>query len=89
MTDETTWADHYDESEDREPRELLLEALSRFGPGSHDAVDLGCGSGIDTLAILERGCQVFATDLVVLTRRGPIPVRRLRDRTLRGGGDGR
>jgi len=62
MSDELTWADYYDENEDREPRELLLEALSRFGPGSHDAVDLGCGSGIDTLAILERGWRVFATD---------------------------
>jgi tellurite methyltransferase len=62
MTDEVTWADYYDENEDREPRELLLEALSRFGPGSHDAVDLGCGSGIDTLGILERGWRVFATD---------------------------
>jgi hypothetical protein len=62
MSDEITWADYYDENEDREPRELLLEALSRFGPGSLDAVDLGCGSGIDTLAILERGWRVFATD---------------------------
>ena len=62
MSDEVTWADYYDENEDREPRELLLEALSGFGPGSHDAVDLGCGSGIDTLAILERGWRVFATD---------------------------
>lgn len=62
MSDELTWADYYDENEDREPRELLLEALSRFGSGPHDAVDLGCGSGIDTLAILERGWRVFATD---------------------------
>jgi SAM-dependent methyltransferase len=62
MSDELTWADYYDENEDREPRELLLDALSRFGSGPHDAVDLGCGSGIDTLAILERGWRVFATD---------------------------
>ena len=38
MSDELTWADYYDENEDREPRELLLEALSRFGSGPHDAV---------------------------------------------------
>jgi SAM-dependent methyltransferase len=62
MSDELTWADYYDENEDREPRESLLEALSRFASGPHDAVDLGCGSGIDTLAILERGWWVFATD---------------------------
>lgn len=62
MADEATWADYYDEYEDREPRELLLEALPRFGSGPHDAVDLGCGSGIDSLAMLERGWRVFATD---------------------------
>lgn len=62
MADEATWADYYDEYEDREPRELLLEVLPRFGSGPHDAVDLGCGSGIDTLAMLERGWRVFATD---------------------------
>jgi SAM-dependent methyltransferase len=40
---------------------LLLEVLGSFErPG--EAVDLGCGAGIDTLAMLERGWRVFATD---------------------------
>jgi SAM-dependent methyltransferase len=58
----SAWTDYYDEYQDREPREMLLEALSTFGPGEHAAVDLGCGTGIDTVAMLERGWSVFATD---------------------------
>ncbi len=61
MSDEITWADYYRENEGREPRALLLEVLSSFEhPG--EAVDLGCGAGIDTLAMLERSWRVFATD---------------------------
>ena len=61
MSEETTWSDYYEENEGREPRELLLEVLGTFSePGR--AVDLGCGAGIDTLAMLRRGWRVFATD---------------------------
>jgi SAM-dependent methyltransferase len=61
MSDEITWADYYRENEGREPRALLLDVLGSFErPG--EAVDLGCGAGIDTLAMLERGWRVFATD---------------------------
>jgi SAM-dependent methyltransferase len=61
MTDDATWSDYYEENEGREPRELLLEALSTYEePGQ--AVDLGCGAGIETLAMLTRGWRVFATD---------------------------
>jgi SAM-dependent methyltransferase len=55
------WTEYYDEGEGREPRELVLAVLDTFvSPG--EAVDLGCGSGIETLAMLERGWSVFATD---------------------------
>ena len=61
MTDDATWLDYYEENEGREPRELLLEVLARYEePGQ--AVDLGCGAGIETLAMLTRGWRVFATD---------------------------
>lgn len=79
MTDEGSvadegWAEYYDEFEDREPREMLVRVLSAFGSGEHRAVDLGCGSGIDTLAMLRAGWRVFATDAE------PEGIRRLRAR---------
>ena len=61
MSDEISWADYYRENEDREPRAFLLEVLGSFERAG-EAVDLGCGAGIDTLAMLERDWQVFATD---------------------------
>jgi SAM-dependent methyltransferase len=61
MSDEKSWTDYYDEQGEREPRELLLAALASFeDPG--DATDLGCGQGIDTVAMLDRGWRVFAVD---------------------------
>lgn len=63
MTTFSEWAEYYDEHEGREPREMLLEVLDAFGAGEErSAVDLGCGSGIDTLAMLRRGWRVFAID---------------------------
>ena len=61
MTDEPTWTDYYDEQGEREPREVLLGALASF-PMPGDATDLGCGQGIDTVAMLDRGWRVFAVD---------------------------
>jgi tellurite methyltransferase len=61
MTPEATWAGYYEANEGRAPREQLIEVLDRFPvPGS--AVDLGCGAGIDTVAMLDRGWSVFAVD---------------------------
>jgi tellurite methyltransferase len=57
------WTDYYEEHEGREPRDLLLDVLQSFGGDEgRSAVDLGCGAGIDTLAMLERGWSVFAVD---------------------------
>jgi SAM-dependent methyltransferase len=62
MVHETTWTQYYEQNDDRAPREMLLEVLDTFGPRAGQAVDLGCGAGIDTVAMLERGWRVFATD---------------------------
>jgi tellurite methyltransferase len=58
---ESTWSDYYDANEGRSPRDQLLDVLGRFaGPGT--AVDVGCGSGIDTTAMLDSGWTVLAID---------------------------
>lgn len=57
------WASYYAKTGARPPRETLLFALDRFGetpPGV--AVDLGCGSGRDTIELLRRGWRVLAVD---------------------------
>ena len=55
------WSGYYEENAGREPRELLLETLASFPRPGH-ALDIGCGSGIETVTMLERGWSVLATD---------------------------
>jgi SAM-dependent methyltransferase len=55
------WTEYYEAHDDRQPHDLLVEVLARF-PTPGAAIDLGCGAGIDTAAMLERGWSVFATD---------------------------
>lgn len=61
------WTTYYDAVDER-PRETLLTALerhereSREGRGEPFAVDLGCGSGRDTVELLRRGWRVLAID---------------------------
>jgi SAM-dependent methyltransferase len=61
------WADYYRAVAGREPRDTLLSALAEWGPvDSNDesplAVDLGCGDGTDTLALVDAGWRVVAVD---------------------------
>ena len=56
------WTAYYEANTDRAPRPMLLAVLDAFEPERGDAVDLGCGQGVDTLALLERGWSVFAID---------------------------
>ena len=41
---------------------MVFGILETFGEGQHAAIDLGCGPGVDTRAMLGRGWSVFATD---------------------------
>lgn len=54
------WSRYYDAA-DEQPRQTLLDALDRFGEPAF-AVDLGCGTGRDTLELLRRGWRVLAID---------------------------
>jgi hypothetical protein len=54
---DATWTEYYNEYEDREPREMLLRVLDAFGPGEGEAIDLGCGSGIETASPPSQGSR--------------------------------
>ncbi len=62
------WKRYYQETGQRAPRPTLLLALDRFdledktGGELGQAIDLGCGSGRDTIEILQRGWRVLAID---------------------------
>ncbi len=62
---QTEWASFHNAALKRPPRELLRRTVGFFEiekrpPGV--AVDLGCGSGPDTMELLRRGWQVHAID---------------------------
>jgi tellurite methyltransferase len=58
------WVDYYDEQGEREPRDLLLQALDSFDAEGRVgvAVDLGAGQGFETAELLRRGWEVLAID---------------------------
>jgi tellurite methyltransferase len=69
------WPAYYDAVADQPPHSTLVDAATRFeSEGSHErsAVDLGCGSGRDTIELLRRGWRVLSIDAE------PEGIRRLR-----------
>src|SRR5579862_1743646 len=62
---EARWANYYRANADRPPRELLRLTLSYFDTSDADvrtAIDLGCGAGNETAALLKQGWRVLAID---------------------------
>ena len=63
--DQPSWNGFHKAALGRPPRELLVRTLNFFvveGRAPGVAVDLGCGSGPDTLELLRRGWRVHAVD---------------------------
>ena len=59
------WREYYEKTGAGPPRRTLAFALDRFDaapPARRRAVDLGCGTGRDTVAMLARGWRVLAID---------------------------
>jgi SAM-dependent methyltransferase len=61
MSGLVSWDEYYRAIEGRSPRPLFVDALA-FAAGPGVAVDVGCGDGTETLALLADGWTVFAAD---------------------------
>jgi tellurite methyltransferase len=64
---DAAWPRYYQASQGRTPRPLFMATLARaheLGLCSPNAlaVDLGCGAGVETLALIEQGWHVLAVD---------------------------
>jgi tellurite methyltransferase len=61
--EQNTWENYYEKIKGRAPRQLLLDVLEKFPPdASLHAIDLGCGDGTESAALLDRGWHVLAID---------------------------
>lgn len=62
-----SWTEYFTKLKEAPPRPSLLRALELFDrdgflPGQSLAIDLGCGAGQDSLALLARGWNVLSVD---------------------------
>lgn len=65
--EDTNWSDYYRALAGRQPRPLFVAALARFNPqhilsSMPLAIDLGCGDGAESMALIESGWRVLALD---------------------------
>ena len=62
MDKNTNWPEFIKRTLDIEPRWMMKKTLELFGGFAGYAVELGCGSGVDTIRLVERGWKVYAVD---------------------------
>ncbi len=69
LADSKVWTDYNAAQARRSVRQLCLDAMALAGPGNgRQAIDLGCGAGKETLAMLNDGWRVHAVDSLPDTR---------------------
>jgi trans-aconitate methyltransferase len=69
LADSKVWTDYNAAQAARSVRPICLDAMALAGPGNgRQAIDLGCGAGKETLALLNHGWQVHAVDSLPDTR---------------------
>jgi tellurite methyltransferase len=60
------WKDYYSRVSGHQPRPLAVEVVERFGQDTpataRQAIDLGCGTGEETIFLLAHGWHVLAID---------------------------
>ncbi|WP_344661212.1 class I SAM-dependent methyltransferase [Catenulispora subtropica] len=79
--DFSEWMDYNAAQTAREVRPLLLDALTAAGPGAgRQAVDLGCGLGRESDALLRAGWRVHAVDFAPNTEENLHATTREQDR---------
>lgn len=64
MTNETQWEAYYQRLSGRATRHLFNQAVALFPPDvvGRQAIDLGCGDGTETQALIGQGWRVLAID---------------------------
>jgi trans-aconitate methyltransferase len=66
VQDDHGWEDFYQKLKGRAPRQFLWDVLAYFpdegGSEQRFAIDLGCGDGTESAALLDRGWHVLAID---------------------------